>query len=461
MDNHFNPGYMPSYSQGGAQHPPLGSFGSLPNPAHQQDSPSHTTLPPLQNQNGGGYQFGSLSYGHGGSQSQTPTTPHTPASSSMSSNNSGAVAHMTPSYPQPPGSMLPPSSFNPPYGISQSMPYPTSTTTSLPPTSSIGGLPAIRPMPPSGLPSLSSSGQLSQPAFMQNEEAPTHVVGSQGRRGILPSAPGRPNPPAQGSAQSSKSMIPQKDQDGKFPCPHCNKTYLHAKHLKRHLLRHTGDRPYMCHLCKDTFSRSDILKRHFQKCSIRRGNPTGANHLAHQRRGTGNGNRLSMSQQDGPIGLAGLQEVSGSSYGGGMNTSPVVNGEMSTRSSRANSMISPGTMSHRNSIAGLGIMGSNSNNEHMGSATAMQQGMPPYTLPSVTSAGSMPSGYGFSAPQMNGGAYNNQAQPMSFLGQQSSRFDGNHSNSPHQHVSNGEDWNRMFSQGGQDGFIGSQPASEQ
>lgn len=33
-------------------------------------------------------------------------------------------------------------------------------------------------------------------------------------------------------------------------------------------------------LCSDTFSRSDILKRHFQKCSIRRGNPTGATHLS-------------------------------------------------------------------------------------------------------------------------------------------------------------------------------------
>jgi hypothetical protein len=89
-----------------------------------------------------------------------------------------------------------------------------------------------------GLPSLPSTGQLGQqPSFNMNEEAPTHVVGSQGRRGILPSAPGRPNAPAQGSSQSTKSMIPQKDADGKFPCPHCNKTYLHAKHLKRHLLR--------------------------------------------------------------------------------------------------------------------------------------------------------------------------------------------------------------------------------
>ena len=72
-----------------------------------------------------------------------------------------------------------------------------------------------------------------------------------------------------------------KDASGKFPCVHCNKTYLHLKHLKRHLLRHTGDRPYQCVLCKDTFSRSDILKRHFQKCSIRRGNPGNLTHLAH------------------------------------------------------------------------------------------------------------------------------------------------------------------------------------
>ena len=45
----------------------------------------------------------------------------------------------------------------------------------------------------------------------------------------------------------------------------------------------TGVRPYTCGLCKDTFSRSDILKRHFQKCSVRRGNPSGENHLSHSR----------------------------------------------------------------------------------------------------------------------------------------------------------------------------------
>jgi hypothetical protein len=127
-----------------------------------------------------------------------------------------------------------------------------------------------------GLPSSSAT-------FVPKEPSRTQVVGSQGRRGILPSVPGRaavalPNG-VNGTAKSA--TIPVKDADGKFPCPHCNKTYLHAKHLKRHLLRHTGDRPYMCVLCKDTFSRSDILKRHFQKCSLRRGNPTGVSHLSH------------------------------------------------------------------------------------------------------------------------------------------------------------------------------------
>ncbi|KAI1839301.1 hypothetical protein JX266_014488, partial [Neoarthrinium moseri] len=116
-----------------------------------------------------------------------------------------------------------------------------------------------------------------QSILQQEADQPTHVVGSQGRRGILPSAPGRPAAPT-GPGAGKSTVIPQKVADGKFPCPHCTKTYLHAKHLKRQLLRHTGDRPYTCVLCRVTVSRSDILKRHFQKCSIRRGNPTGASH---------------------------------------------------------------------------------------------------------------------------------------------------------------------------------------
>ena len=75
-------------------------------------------------------------------------------------------------------------------------------------------------------------------ADASREQPTTHVVGSQGRRGILPSAPGRAAVAPNGMNGITKStVIPVKDADGKFPCPNCNKTYLHAKHLKRHLLR--------------------------------------------------------------------------------------------------------------------------------------------------------------------------------------------------------------------------------
>lgn len=70
------------------------------------------------------------------------------------------------------------------------------------------------------------------------KESPrTQVVGSQGRRGILPSVPGRAAVANGVNGTAKSTTIPAKDADGKFPCPHCNKTYLHAKHLKRHLLR--------------------------------------------------------------------------------------------------------------------------------------------------------------------------------------------------------------------------------
>lgn len=72
---------------------------------------------------------------------------------------------------------------------------------------------------------------------------------------------------------------PTPNEDGKFACDLCGKLYQHSKHLKRHMLRHTGARPYSCGLCGDDFARSDILKRHFEKCTVRRGNPNGIGHL--------------------------------------------------------------------------------------------------------------------------------------------------------------------------------------
>ncbi|KAJ5283452.1 hypothetical protein N7505_001432, partial [Penicillium chrysogenum] len=103
----------------------------------------------------------------------------------------------------------------------------------------------------------------------------TQVVGSQGRRDIFPSVPGRATPVSNGVNGTAKSTtILAKDADGKFPCPHCNKTYLHAKHLKRHLLRLEFSKPAR-------MKKIEIPQRHFEKCPIRRGNPTGATHVSH------------------------------------------------------------------------------------------------------------------------------------------------------------------------------------
>ena len=120
-----------------------------------------------------------------------------------------------------------PSSVN---GLSQ--PVYTSTPTH-------GRLPDLLPMPPrgNGKPSLSLANHISQ-LDAEEEPQPTHVVGSQGRRGILPSAAGRPAAVAGANTSGQKAApTPPKDAEGKYPCPHCTKNYLHAKHLKRHLLR--------------------------------------------------------------------------------------------------------------------------------------------------------------------------------------------------------------------------------
>jgi hypothetical protein len=241
MDN--NPSAQQQYSSN-----QLGTSGSsYPSPSAiaphqlQQGSSTQHTLPPLQHNNSMQSIYGSHPH--------TPRTPGTPSTPQPPNNMSN--------YPPPnpgPGrgqyGMMPNQYQNPPQG------YPTTTSMMtqasvaashpqpIAPAPAAARPPVLRPMPAGGV--IPQSGMSSpyggspmmghQPSLLQDAEQPTHVVGSQGRRGILPSAPGRPAAPT-GTGASKNTVIPQKDADGKFPCPHCTKTYLHAKHLKRHLLR--------------------------------------------------------------------------------------------------------------------------------------------------------------------------------------------------------------------------------
>ncbi|KEY71453.1 hypothetical protein S7711_03520 [Stachybotrys chartarum IBT 7711] len=367
---------------------------------HQLQSPLPQTLPPLQPPASAMQQ---PLYGSHPHTPRTPGTPNTPNStnnlpsyqqSSQAANRPGIYSMAQNPYPPHQG-----------YGTSATMMPQSTTSASHPqpiapaPAGGRVGPPVLRPMPPGGImpqPGVQSpyaQGAMMQPSpVLQEGDQPTHVVGSQGRRGILPSAPGRPAAPAAGSGTAKNTVIPVKDADGKFPCPHCTKTYLHAKHLKRHLLRHTGDRPYMCVLCRDTFSRSDILKRHFQKCSIRRGNPTGASHLSHpgahvkknsqgqKPGGLGNDgdlnhlNGLSNLPSDGMVHPFGMVPVSD-----GMNNMSGDQNHLS-RSNSMNRMDNGAGAPDRRGMPGPVMGGNQSYGGDVGNPMGAQQ-MPSYSMP--------------------------------------------------------------------------------
>ncbi|RKF71263.1 hypothetical protein GcC1_103005 [Golovinomyces cichoracearum] len=412
MDTQFHPNNMNGNNS---------NYHSLPGISPhqlQQNSnlPTHT-LPPLQTS-----PHSSVHSMYSGSAPQTPrtlATPNTPTTASsinfpQMSQTSSRFQLMPYSNQQPRNYQVMSNGNEQNYRAMSNMVPQSSGTTSMSYPQSIAPAPqnrmpqTIRPLSQNGMHMQGAVqapyGQNNLISQMGDVESPTHVVGSQGRRGILPSAPGR-LPVTSNTGKGT--LIPAKDADGKFPCPHCTKTYLHAKHLKRHLLRHTGDRPYMCILCRDTFSRSDILKRHFQKCSLRRGNPTGASHLSHSQA------HLKKSQSNPQKGANenGMTEVNGvANSGGGMATYGVApDGTVSEATSNLVEQQADqvqGNSSKRLSSAGesdgRGMMGMNSGTSNRPGVDPNYSGTSSSTMPS-----SMNPSLAYSMPQgQNGHSYN-------------------------------------------------------
>lgn len=137
-----------------------------------------------------------------------------------------------------------------PFPSSQPPTSPPATMQAYPINNPLGAgpnrFPYIRPMPAEGLSENALMALPHRPKIpielaartSPREAQPANVVGLQGRRGILPSAVGRPAAVAGEIVTGQKSAnMPVKDANGKYACQHCVKVYLHAKHLKRHLLR--------------------------------------------------------------------------------------------------------------------------------------------------------------------------------------------------------------------------------
>ncbi len=63
-----------------------------------------------------------------------------------------------------------------------------------------------------------------------------------------------------------------KDKKKQHQCNLCCKLFITAQHLKRHMRRHSGERPYKCTECGRQFTRNGDLTKHMRKHSGEIGN---------------------------------------------------------------------------------------------------------------------------------------------------------------------------------------------
>ena len=58
--------------------------------------------------------------------------------------------------------------------------------------------------------------------------------------------------------------IPQPQTQKDFTCSICTLNFRHKNSLVRHMVQHSGDRPYNCQVCQGSFSCQRLLKDHIR-----------------------------------------------------------------------------------------------------------------------------------------------------------------------------------------------------
>lgn len=93
-----------------------------------------------------------------------------------------------------------------------------------------------------------------QESWGANQTTPQEIV-------TKPSRPSRSTGKGKGNR---KARLTKDGNHGprKFSCCHCGKSFKTKSHLQRHILTHTGEKPYHCNRCDCRFNQSSSLRNH-------------------------------------------------------------------------------------------------------------------------------------------------------------------------------------------------------
>ena len=53
-------------------------------------------------------------------------------------------------------------------------------------------------------------------------------------------------------------------RNGRLACHYCPTTFKTTGEVNRHMMIHTGEKPFVCHFCNDAFNRKSNLQRHIR-----------------------------------------------------------------------------------------------------------------------------------------------------------------------------------------------------